>query len=162
MSKRLFQALLAATLFLTPALPSFAGTQTHEEAGVQFFVPDDWKEDVDGDMLIISPKDDSIMLMFWVVDSGDLDSALEAATGEFDKIMQDVEYTHEDPQETKIGAFTVHYVDGSATIEGQPVTWEMSVLMGKKPMIVMSIAHEGALDKHMSAVEKIIMSLKKV
>jgi len=149
-------------LLFSAITPAQAGWLTHEAAGVKVNVPDDWQQDAAGDegMMIVAPKDDSLMVMFWVVEGADLEAILTAFEPEFKKLVTEIKYAKEQPTDVEINGMKAFYMEGSGKIEGEPADWEIAVVMAAKPLIIVSLAKKGAFKTHQADLSKMVNSIQ--
>ncbi|PIQ28594.1 hypothetical protein COW36_12520 [bacterium (Candidatus Blackallbacteria) CG17_big_fil_post_rev_8_21_14_2_50_48_46] len=141
--------------------PARADWISHEGANVKLYVPDGWKQDVNGDgILVVNPQDESLMVMFWVIDGVDIKAVLDAFGPEFEKIVQDIQYQSEEPGEITINGMQAYYIQGTGQVEGEAADWEVAVIMADKPLIVVSIAQKGAFNRHEATLTKMVKSIK--
>lgn len=154
--------MMSLGLLFSAVTPAQAGWLTHEAAGVKVNVPDDWQQSPAGEegMMIVAPKDDSLMVMFWVVEGEDLEAILTAFEPEFKKLVTDIKYTTEKPKDIEINGMKAFYMDGSGKIEGAPADWEIAVVMAAKPLIMISLAKKGAFTTHQEALSKMVNSMQ--
>jgi len=162
MLKRLLtHSLFAAALLLLSPLQVLADQVTHPDANVQFYVPDSWSQDHEGEMLFLMSEDETLTMIFWVVESGEVEVALTALETEFKKIMTDFTYNQEDPETTTLNGYQLFYMDGTGKLEGLPAEWEAAVLMADKPLLIMSVALDNAFNRHRADLNKLLGSMRK-
>jgi predicted Zn-dependent protease len=151
--------LLGMNLFIAPAQAEWI---SHQEANVQLNVPNGWKQDTSEDgILIIGPQDESLMVMFWVLDGEDMEAVLAAFEPEFEKIVTNIKYT-KTPESFTINGMKAIYVEGTGQVEGEPAEFEVAIIIAAKPLIVVSIAQKGAFLKHQSNLTKMVKSIQAI
>lgn len=169
--KRLFVTFLlcfglAAPAVVAPNLiaPSVASAEIlkHEEARLQIFIPDNWVQETEEDLLIVHPKDESVGMFFFVADASDFEKAMEAFGTEMDKIVKDYKEDGEAKEDT-LNGLKVVYQDGTGKIEGKPADVGMMVIIAektKKVVIVFAAGEKGKYKKHEATLGKIFKSIK--
>lgn len=87
-------------------------TFTHPEANVSVTLPAGWLYEIDGPDMIVSTEDETLILTFSIVDSDDIEIALE----EIDKMLAETfeEVTINDPEELNFNGLTGIWIDGTA------------------------------------------------
>lgn len=136
-------------------------TFTHEAGGIQFDLPDGWKSEEDGDLLTVSAPDHSIAIVFWVMEAKDFEVAAAALDEELGKQVKNVKFDG-DVKEDKHNGMPHASVSGSGQIEGHDVVFSADLLMAKKPVIVLTFAKPGDLEKHADSYAKLVKSIKKL
>ncbi|MBT9545635.1 MAG: hypothetical protein IV090_09620 [Candidatus Sericytochromatia bacterium] len=149
--------LLGMGLFVSPVQ---AAWMTHPEANVKIDIPDSWKKDVNGNMLTVGPSDDSLAVMFWVVEGSDLEAIMSGFDSELKNIMQDIQYASQEPQEVEVNGFKAYYMQGTGTVDGAAADFEVSILIAAKPLVVFSMAKDGALSTHSSDISALVNSIQ--
>jgi predicted Zn-dependent protease len=164
----------ATSLFcvaLLGALPARAEkhTMSHEEAGLQFDVPDGWKaedpgegENKDGTAVMASPEDGTVVFILWVVQADSVQQAMDGLTGELDKMLKDVKMESEKPEEGQIDGMQVFHFTGTGTSDGKPMSFNVAVIAAKKPVIALTMGEEPAGQKHLPELQDMIASIRKL
>ena len=150
----------SAAAAASPAAPR-AETYKHAEGGVQFELPDGWKAEAEGEQLTVGPEDDTISMVFWVPEGDTFEAAVDALDEELAKTVKDMKLNGEPKADTHNGMQHVS-VSGSGKVEGVQVLFSVDVLMAKKPVIVLSFAAPGMFEKHATAMQSLIKSIKKM
>lgn len=158
MLKRLCSALVLSAL-LFAAVPAQAETVSHAEANVQFVVPDSWSQEKDGPTLTISSPDNSLSLMFWVVEPDELEDVGAAIDAALAEIMTEVD--NGEVEETKINGFRAFYVDGTGLLEGHNAEWQAAVLMADKPLVMLALGLEGTFEHFDGDLQRLLKSLRR-
>lgn len=139
---------------------AFGETYKHAEGGIQFELPDGWKAEAEGEQLTVGPEDDSISMVFWVPEGDTFEAAVDALDEELAKTVKNIKLDGE-AKETAHNGMQHVGVTGTGTVEGAQVLFSVDVLMAKKPVIVLSFAAPGQFEKHASAMQSLIKSIKK-
>lgn len=147
--------------FLLPAV-LFARVIPHHDAGVQITVPDNWTQEIDGDLLMMNDPGEEALLMFLVVEAEQIEDALSALETELENIVTDAEM--EDPQERTLNGMQAIVADGYGMAEGENVQLGVAVVKTpkNKALIVIGIVLDEAASKHQSAIEQAIRSIKPI
>lgn len=157
---------LALSLFIalgTISLAAEAKPFHHKEAGIQFEVPDNWSVKSEKSALMVMPKDESFFILFKVSEAEskeDFEAEIQEYLGQIGKNMHIEAAETGDFQETEINGLPVVYVQGTGTLEGNAVTFEVSVIMSAKPVIVFSLAETKALATHKEDMDEFIQSIE--
>ena len=92
-----FAKTLGLVIALT-MLASLASAQdhvlTHKEGGIRFALPAGWTSDAEGDRLLVHSPDNSVAIVFFVATEDNFEAAIDAMTGEVDKIIDNVKVTN--------------------------------------------------------------------
>lgn len=158
MLKRLCSVLVLSA-FLFAAGPVLADTVSHAEANVQFFVPDTWSQEQDGATLTISAPDNSMSLIFWVVDVEELEDVGAAIDEALAEIMTEVD--HGEVEETQVNGFQAFYVDGTGLLEGHSAEWQAAVLLADKPLVMLALGLEGTFERFDGDLQRLLKSLRR-
>lgn len=151
-------ALIAAvSLSVTPAAQ--AETHTHSEAGITFDAPDDWNAEADGDVLILTPEDETAMTMFWVSDADNLEAAVGALDEELGKVVEDIN-VEEDAKEEEVNGLPVIYSAGTGTVKGEQAHWMVAVVMADKPVILLATFVGEGLQNHAADAKALLDSIR--
>lgn len=137
---------LPVTALLAVALTAgiaFAKTSwddyTHPESKLEFKVPSNWKVEQDGDLLTATNPKGDLAAFFFVAAQQDADAFFNEIAKELDSMLKDVTISQE-PTESKINGLTQIFVEGSGTIDGETVDFDLTyVVGGKKPMVVLCV-----------------------
>lgn len=148
----------AATVF---GAALFAETLSHSTAGVHIWVPDDWSQDGDDNMLIAGDPNEEIIMVFGVLEADAIDAAIEEMDKELSQIVADAEPVGE-PEEVKINGMDALVMDGKGTVEGTPVDMGIALIAtpNQKILLVFGVVESSAAAKHEATVEKIMTGIK--
>ncbi len=158
MHQRKLIALSAAIIFLAGVTTLQARVFTDAASRVKVNTPRGWKAKASGTDLEVSSPDDLVNILFHVSSEGKMDKALDEAEKELRKNLKNIKAGKEQTG-THRGMPYVE-LEGSGTIEGVRVTWGVTVLMAKKPVIIMYIFLPG-WKKHGRAVAKFAQSVQR-
>ena len=154
-----------ATFALTiagAAATAHAETLVHEEAGVQMWVPDDWDQESDEDMILLSPKgDDVVNVMLVVVDASELEAAVEVLETVLSEIVPNAEQV-EEPQQVVIEGMPAMLLEARGEIEGSPRNVALALIETPKDkvLIVLALGTPEDAERHGPTLEKMLNSLK--
>ena len=151
---------LALVAALLVPFSASAKTYPHAKAKVQVDIPDDWNVKTDDDSLFASPKDDSVALIFGVMDAHKLDEALKELDKELGKTFKNIKT--EKPEEVDINGLKGVSVDATAKVEGKEVEMGLMVLQTTPGtvLLVMGFAEKGKFKAHEATVVGIFKTLK--
>jgi hypothetical protein len=133
------------------AAPVYADqTISHDDAGIEFDIPDDWEtEELDEDTILIGPPDETFVVFMWVEradDWADLADALEALDDELGEILEDVRHDDDDAAELDLNGLPAIYVTGTGSIEGEAVEWAVAIVLADEPVILLAFADPETFD----------------
>lgn len=142
------------------ASPAAGGTvMTHAESGLQFTLPEGWKQSQDGNALAAENADGSIVMLFLVTDQKDVKEVSEGIGSIVDETLDKVEVT-EDPKEEEINGLTQVWAEGTGEYKGEAQDWDISVVVGaKKPMVVLAM---GKIGDNEDEINGVYNSIKKI
>ena len=162
-------ALLASTLApMTPARRSETvaaaqeqGVFTHQDAGVRFQLPKDWKAKPEGEVITASSADDALQVVFWVPDEASFEAAVKELDKELAKTIKNIK-TVGKPAEDVLNDMPHYGETGTGDVEGATIVWSVDVLGAKKPLIILTFAAPQLFEKHASAYEELLNNIKKI
>lgn len=132
-----------------------------DEAGVMMTVPKGFKHSKDGEDIIVKTEDEGVDIRFTVPKDGDYNKALVDAATEVDDYLKDVK-VEDKGSKTTVNGMEATTMSGTATNEGEPVMWDLTIINApKKPVLVNIYAEKTSLQKHGSDVKKFLESVKK-
>ena len=136
-------------------------TFTHADAGVRFQLPKGWKAKPDGEVITASSADDALQVVFWVPDEADFDAAVKELDKELGKTIKNMK-TVGKPSEDVLNDMPHYGETGTGDVEGTTIVWSVDVLGAKKPLIILTFAAPNLFEKHASAYEQLLNSIKKI
>lgn len=132
-----------------------------DEAGVVMTVPKGFKFSKDGDDTVVKTEDEGVDIRFSVPADGDYAKVLTDAAAEVDDYLKDVKVVDKGT-EGMVNGMKAWTMGGTATNEGEPVNWELTILDGpKRPVLVNIYAAESSLKTNAAAVDAFLKSVKK-
>jgi hypothetical protein len=133
---------------------------THEEAGVQFQLPNGWKAEPDGEQILVHAPDHSFSVVFWVPEEDTFEEAVKALDEELGKTIKKMKTVGKGESDTHNGM--AHFTAfGTGEVEGVAINWSVDLLAAKKPLIVLTFVADGKSEKHAADYKKLVMSIKK-
>ncbi|HQU83907.1 MAG TPA: hypothetical protein PKY59_12305 [Pyrinomonadaceae bacterium] len=147
----------------TAAAPAADGdTVKIDEAGVMMVIPKGFKHSKDGEDIIVQTEDGGVDIRFTVPKDGDYEKAITDAAQEIDDYLKDVKIEDKGSDVTVDGMKAVQ-MSGTATNEGEPVVWNLTIINGpKKPVLANIYAEKTSLEKDMAKVKAFLGSVKKM
>lgn len=132
-----------------------------DEAGVTMVIPKGFKHSKDGQDIIVQTEDLGVDIRFTVPKDGDYNKVITEAAKEIDDYLKDVKV--EDPgSKVNVSGMEGTSLSGTATNEGEPVQWDLTVINApKKPVLVNIYAEKSSMEKHAADVKKFLESVKK-
>lgn len=164
MLKNIKHLLAGSTLALMMAMPmsispALAETHTHAGAGLSFDAPDEWAASADGDVLVLTPEDETMVTMFWASEAENLEAVVGALDEELAKVISDIN-VEEDAKEEEVNGLPVVYSAGTGTVEGQAAHWMVAVVMADKPVILLTTFVGDGLANHASDFKTMLDSIR--
>lgn len=132
-----------------------------DEAGVMMTIPAGFKHSKDGEDIIVQTEDEGVDIRFTVPKDGDYEKVVTAAASEIDDYLKDVKIVDQGSKITVDGMEGTS-MSGTATNEGEPVQWDLTIINApKKPVLVNIYAEKTSLEKDMAKVDAFLKSVKK-
>ncbi|MCD9187911.1 MAG: hypothetical protein LUM44_15930 [Pyrinomonadaceae bacterium] len=146
----------------TASAPAADGdTVKIDEAGVMMLIPKGFKHSKDGEDIIVQTEDEGVDIRFTVPKDGDYEKAITDAAQEIDDYLKDVKIEDKGSELTVDGMKAIQ-MSGTATNEGEPVQWNLTIINApKKPVLANIYAEKTSLEKDMAKVKAFLSSVKK-
>ena len=144
-----------------PVAAQDPGVFTHQEAGVQFQLPKGWKAKPNGEVITASSADDALQVVFWVPEEANFDAAVKELDKELSKTIKNMK-TVGKPAEDVLNGMPHYGETGTGDVDGTTIVWSVDVLGAKRPLILLTFAAPSLFEKHSSAYEQLLNSLKKI
>lgn len=146
----------------TAAAPAASGDVIKiDEAGVMMTVPKGFKHSKDGEDIIVKTEDEGVDIRFTVPKDGDYEKIITDAAAEIDDYLKDVKVVDKGSK-VDVNGMEGTSLNGTATNEGEPVNWDLTIINApKKPVLVNIYAEKTSIEKHGADVKKFLESVKK-
>ena len=132
-----------------------------DEAGVMMTIPKGFKHSKDGEDVIVMTEDEGVDIRFTVPKDGDYEKAIVDAATEIDDYLKDVKI-EDKGSKTNVAGMEATSMSGTATNDGEPVAWNLTIINApKKPVLANIYAEKTSLEKHAADVKKFLESVKK-
>jgi len=132
-----------------------------DEAGVTMVIPKGFKHSKDGEDIIVQTEDEGVDIRFTVPKDGDYDKVITDAAKEIDDYLKDVKVDGE-ASKVDVNGMEGTALNGTATNDGEPVSWQLTVIKApKKPVLANIYAEKSSLEKHGKDVKAFLNSVKK-
>lgn len=132
-----------------------------DEAGVMMTVPKGFKHSKDGEDIIVKTEDEGVDIRFTVPKDGDYEKIITVAAEEMDNYLKDVKVVDKGSK-VDVNGMEGTSLSGTATNEGEPVNWDLTIINApKKPVLVNIYAEKTSIEKHGADVKKFLESVKK-
>jgi len=132
-----------------------------DEAGVMMTVPKGFKHSKDGEDIIVKTEDEGVDIRFTVPKDGDYEKIITVAAEEIDNYLKDVKVVDKGSK-VDVNGMEGTSLSGTATNEGEPVNWDLTIINApKKPVLVNIYAEKTSIEKHGADVKKFLESVKK-
>ena len=162
MKKMMMRSILLAAMlcvFATVASAQKGTVYRHAAGGIQFTAPANWKAEPDGDMLTLTSPDEELIVMFFVSNKKEFAAATESIAGELDKIIKNVKFDAEG-EEQVINGLQCFAINGTGTVDGVAVEWDLTVINAKKPTIALPFASKASIQKYFNQYVGLLKSIK--
>jgi predicted Zn-dependent protease len=134
---------------------------THQEGGIQFTAPANWKSKNQADAMTVTSQDDALSVVFWVPKGDDFNKAVDDLGDQLEKVIKNSKITS--PGETTVhNGMKAYTASGTGEVEGEQIVWEVDILQAKKPVFVVSFASPAQFTKHEAEYKQLLASIKKV
>ncbi|MDT4955980.1 MAG: hypothetical protein QOJ02_4118 [Acidobacteriota bacterium] len=134
---------------------------THQEGGIQFTAPANWKSKNQADTMTVTSQDDALSVVFWVPKGDDFNKAVDDLGDQLEKVIKNSKLTS--PGETTVhNGMKAYTASGTGEVEGEQIVWEVDILQAKKPVFVVSFASPAQFTKHEDEYKQLLASIKKV
>jgi hypothetical protein len=149
---------VAALAFLGFAPLASAEVMKQEAAGLQIELPTGWKTRTNAGQLVAEPPDKKTYLSFAVIEEARIKDYVakwaEGMKGRLTDLQVDV-----DGEKSEVNGLQHVYSVGSATVEGKPIQWDLTIVKGgTKVLAVMALGEN--LDG--DAVQKMYASIRRL
>lgn len=146
----------------TAAAPAASGDVIKiDEAGVMMTIPKGFKHSKDGEDIIVKTEDEGVDIRFTVPKDGDYEKIITVAAEEIDSYLKDVKVVDKGSK-VDVNGMEGTSLSGTATNEGEPVNWDLTIINApKKPVLVNIYAEKTSIEKHGADVKKFLESVKK-
>jgi predicted Zn-dependent protease len=149
---------MVALAFFASVPGARAEVMKHPPAGLQFELPTGWKTRVNAGQLVAEPPDGKSYLSFAVIEEasikGYVEKWAEGMKGRLTDLQVDV-----DDEVNEVNGLQQIYSVGSATLEGKPIQWDLTIVKGgRKVLAVMALGEN--LDG--AAVQKMYASIRRL
>ncbi len=134
---------------------------THQEGGIQFTAPANWKSKKEEDALTVMTSDDTLSVVFWVPKGDDFNQAVDDLSKQLDSVIKNSKLTSPG-QETMHNGMKAYTASGTGEVDNEQIVWEVDILQAKKPVFVVSFAAPAQFTKHESEYKQLLSSIKKV
>jgi hypothetical protein len=152
---------IACCFVIVSGLPAQAQeTFAHTEAGVEITIPAGWYfEHEDNNFTVYTPGEE-IGINLAVIEGTEIDQAVEAASADLEKNFQNVNLG--EASLTEANGMSCVEIDGTATLDGQPVIiyYCMVVTPNGKILEISAVGTEAEFEKYAHEIEQLDNSLK--
>ncbi len=154
---------VALIFALTTAFNMMLGWHTHRVAGVQVWLPDNWRIEMPkpGYLAATSP-DDEVYVGYIVSSALEMDATLDGLEEQLKGLIEDAKFdkTHDD---FSINGMPAWGFGGTGTYHGQPVEMRIELIYTpkKKVLIMVVVGSHVGLEHHLDEVKTIMRSVRK-
>lgn len=153
----------ASVIRVEPHLLADAGsTYEYKAGGVQFTVPDGWRDEEQGDgTILVGPQDGSLVVIVWAPAEQDINKAADTVDAILGQFVNDVEVdTVEDIKESN-GMRTLA-VSGSGTSSGKACDFTAQFVQGAKLVVFLTLADSATLEQHQESLNELDDSITRM
>ena len=138
-----------------------AKTFTHKEGGLRVFLPDFWGVEEKGGVIVTSPRDGSLLLLFGIVPQNSLQQALKELDKHLLKFVKSPRIEGK-PVQVVMNEMCGFSVGASGEMEGKRVEISVMLLDTNAPTIflVLGLGEKGKFEKHVPVVKQILGTLQ--
>jgi hypothetical protein len=140
--------------------PAVAETFSHEEGGIEFDVPEGWDVEVNGEVLTLSIPDGTVVFSFWVPEADTWEDAVDAMFEEMETLIEEADVTHEG--ESELNGMELYEIRGTGKVKGTPTEWSFSLVIAKKPIIVLVLSNPDRWEENSPVVKRFAESIRKM
>ncbi len=134
---------------------------THQEGGIQFTAPANWKSKNEDETMTVAPADNSLSVVFWVPKGDDFDKAVDDLGTQLETVIKNSKITSPG-QESMHNGMKAYTASGTGEVDNQQIVWEVDILQAKKPVFIVSFAAPAQFAKHEDEYKQLLASIKKV
>jgi hypothetical protein len=138
-----------------------AEVHTNNTAGISIDIPSVWKLEAKGEVMTGQSADDTVGLMFWVVDQADAKESLKLLDKQIEKVVTKASW--QKPVERAVNGLKGFSVDGKGVVAGKKADL-MVALLGPTPtnkgIIVFAAVEHAKAEPHKVELMNIFASLK--
>ena len=132
-----------------------------DEAGLVMTVPKGFNYSKDGEDTIVQSEDKGVDIRFTVPKDGDYNKIVTDAATEIDDYLKDVKIV-EQGKKISIDGMDATTMSGTATNEGEPVHWDLTIINApKRPVLANIYAEKASMEKYGAQVQAFFKSVKK-
>ncbi|MFN3426025.1 MAG: hypothetical protein ACK41G_00445 [Candidatus Thermochlorobacter sp.] len=153
---------MLALYLLSVAFSAMLGWHTHKVAGVQVWIPDNWKIESQNNYLAATSPDDEVYVGYIVSTALDMDATLDNLETQLRTLVQDAKFdkSHDD---FTINGMPAWGFGGTGTHDGQPVEMRIELIFTpkKKVLILVAVSSHTGLERHLDEVKQMMRSVRK-
>jgi hypothetical protein len=145
---------------LKKMLTSIKSAWQKHSAGVEVWIPLDWKQEASKDLITVTSPDDLVSVVYISLPAKDLDAAAKSLDKELDTIMTDIVITTK-PSNVNLNGLAAVVTDGTGKIGDVAVDWMVSLVTNKnKVLMIVGFAGQGLYEQHEANIEKMLKSVR--
>jgi hypothetical protein len=152
------KSLVAIVFTIIASAALYAITMNHP-AGFEVTHPDDWKQQVEGDILTIMNPDATAVIKLRVIEVNSIPEAVQGLENEVKKIVAKPKIENK-PKFIKLNNLPALLSDGAGEIKGMKVKWLAGLFMREnKGLVVLGFANAKTFPKYKETLKQIINSI---
>lgn len=132
----------------------------HPGAALELDIPSSWKQELDGESLMIMSPDEGVLMVFTAVPAADLEDALAALDKQLAETITDSEVNGF--SETQLNGMPALFADGAGKMDGAPVELGVALVLTPdgKVVIALGLAQPGVPQETGQQLTQILRSLR--
>jgi len=124
-------------------------------------IPKGFKHSKDGEDIIVQTEDEGVDIRFTIPKDGDYKKVVTDAATEIDDYLKDVK-VEDQGSKIDVNGMEGTSMSGTATNNGEPVSWDLTIINApKKPVLVNIYAEKASLEKDIAKVDAFLKSVKR-
>jgi hypothetical protein len=157
MKKALTGAIILFVMLLS--VTAQADIQQHP-IGLQIWVPNTWTTEIDEGLLMTSSPDDGALVILMVLESDQIEFAMDEMDKELSKIIKKIRTTSE-AEEININGLNGWTEEGTGRVDGVPIEWLSGLFPYRnQALMVLAFAESSNFDSYEDMLIEIFSSLQ--
>lgn len=164
--KKSFVLIILIALTFVPALLE-AATYNYEDAHVSITIPDTWSQkfetdsDEEGDTLIVTSPKGEIALLFFVLESNEIETALDQLEKDLTSTLNDLEF-NDDTEEFTINGMQAISISGKAEKGKLDVEIDIVITPAAKCLTILNVSSPDVFKKYEKDIILIVQGIQPI
>ncbi|MCO4770069.1 MAG: hypothetical protein KDA24_08580 [Deltaproteobacteria bacterium] len=132
----------------------------YRRAKVKIAVPKGWTSQEEDDVLTLSAADESVQVLFTILEASAIDAALDELGSELDEMIKNPRF--EEPEDAVFAGMPARILEGTGTIEGTAVELGLALIdtPADKVLLVLGLGEEGRMTKNQAAIDALFAGIR--